>query len=361
LAVPWWVWLGFAVGVLAVLVLDLALFHRQAHEVSVREAAVWSLAWIVAAVGFAGVLWAWEGGTAAEEYLAGYLIERSLSIDNVFVFAVIFGYFAVPAEYRQRALLWGIMGALVLRTVFIALGAVALERFAWVAWVLGLFLIATGVRLAVRELDPHPERNPVLALARRWVPMSEGYHGQRLVVRIDKRLLATPMVAVLVALATTDVAFAMDSIPAVFAVTEEPFIVFAANAFALLGLLALYFLIAGLLRTFPLLRPALALILVFVGVKMLLGDAFPLSSGLSLAVIGAVLGAGTLLSLWLLREPAIAVASRGPAPSSPPSRAGSTAWRGSRPRSQSPRSARSSASAPGTSARRRPRRTASGR
>jgi tellurite resistance protein TerC len=348
-----------------VLVLDAAVFHRDAHEVGLREAVIWSLIWVAAAFGFAVVLAAWQGRTAAEEYLAGYLIERTLSVDNVFVFAVIFAYFGVPPEYRQRALLWGIMGALAFRTIFIAAGAVALERFAWVAWVLGLFLIATGMRLAVREVDPHPERNPVLRLTRRWVPMSRHYHGQRVVLRTPRGAVATPMVAVLLAIATTDVAFAMDSIPAVFAVTREPFIVFAANAFAVLGLLALYFVLAGMLRRFPLLRPALALVLVFVGVKMLLGEAFPLSSGLSLAVIATVFTLAVVLSMGkgeaVAEGAAIAAASRGPAPSSRPSRAGSTASRGSRRRSTRPRSSRSSASAPGTSAPRRRRTTASGR
>ena len=292
-----WIWALFAVGVLAVLLADLLVFHRRAHEVALREAGIWTAVWLALAVGFAGVVWVWRGGEAATEYLTGYLIERSLSIDNIFVLAVIFTYFAVPPQYRHRALLWGVLGALVLRAGFIAGGAVALERFAWTVYVLGVFLIATGLRLTVREVEAQPDKNVVLRLVRRVVPMTEHFHGQRFFVRIERRLSATPMVAVLVAVATTDVAFAADSVPAIFAVTDDAFLVFAANAFSVLGMLALYFLLAGAIGRFRYLRPALAAILVFVGAKMAASDLYHVPVALSLAVIVSILAAAIALSL----------------------------------------------------------------
>lgn len=292
-----WIWALFAVGVLAVLLADLLVFHRRAQEVALREAGIWTAVWLALAVGFAGVVWVWRGGEAATEYLTGYLIERSLSIDNIFVLAVIFTYFAVPPQYRHRALLWGVLGALVLRAGFIAGGAVALERFAWTVYVLGVFLIATGLRLTVREVEAQPDKNVVLRLVRRVVPMTERFHGQRFFVRIERRLLATQMLAVLVAVATTDVAFAADSVPAIFAVTDDAFLVFAANAFSVLGMLALYFLLAGAIGRFRYLRPALAVILVFVGLKMALAELYHPPISVSLAVIVGVISIAIAASL----------------------------------------------------------------
>jgi TerC family integral membrane protein len=297
LDVATWIWIVFSAALLAVLLVDVLVFHRSAGEVGLREAGAWTAVWLALAVGFAGVVWAWQGGGRATEFLTGYVVERSLSIDNVFVLAVIFAYFGVPPAYRYRALLWGVLGALVLRVAFIAVGAVALERFAWTVYVLGAFLIATGVRLAVREVEAHPDRNVVLRLLRRVVPMTGRFHGQRLLARVHGRRLATPMLAVLVAVATTDAAFAADSVPAIFAVTDEPFLVFAANAFSVLGMLALYFLVAGLLGRFRFLRPALAAILVFVGVKLAATDLYHLPAGVSLAAIIAILGAAVAASL----------------------------------------------------------------
>jgi tellurite resistance protein TerC len=297
-----WVWAAFAVAVTSVLLVDLIVFHRRAKEVPLGQAAAWTAVWLVLAVGFAGVIWAWQGGTRATEYLTGYLIERSLSIDNVFVLTIILAYFAVPPAYRHRALLLGVLGALILRAAFIAGGAVALEQFAWTVYVLGAFLIATGLRLAVRELEPHPDKNLVLRALREVIPMTRRFHGQRFFVRARRHLLATPMLAVLVAIATTDVAFAADSVPAIFAVTDEPFLVFAANAFSVLGMLALYFLLAGMLDRFRLLRPALAAILVFVGVKMAASDFYEVSIGASLSVIVGILVLATLASLLQERQ-----------------------------------------------------------
>ena len=292
-----WIWVAFSVGVVAILLLDLVVSHRRPGDVGLREAAGWSVVWLALAVAFAGVVWAWRGGEAATEYLTGYLVERSLSIDNVFVLAVIFAYFAVPTGYRHRALVFGVIGALVLRAAFIAAGAVALERFAWTAFLLGAFLIATGVRLAVREVEAHPERNVVLRLFRRVVPMTRRFHGQRFLVRSERRVLATPMLAVLIAVATTDVAFAADSVPAIFAITDDAFLVFAANAFSVLGMLALYFLLAGMLGRFRFLRPALAAILVFVGVKLAASDLVHVPVALSLAAIVGILALATAASV----------------------------------------------------------------
>jgi tellurite resistance protein TerC len=293
---PWWLWVAFVAGLLALLLLDAFLFHRRPEEVGVRPAVVWSIVWLALGLAFAFVVWAVDGSTAAREYLAGYLIERSLSLDNLFVLALILGYFAVPMAYRHRALLWGIAGALVFRAAFIGVGGVALERLSWLGYALGAFLVVAGIRVATRQLEVTPERNRVVALVRRSLPMTEKFRGQRLVVRVDRRLLATPMVAVLAAIATTDVAFAADSIPAIYAVTDDPFLVFAANAFSVLGLLALYFLLAEIMVRFRYLRPAMAVILVFVGVKMGLAGLYELPISLSLAVIAGVIGAAVIAS-----------------------------------------------------------------
>src|SRR5262245_52057429 len=215
---PWWLWVALVAGLLAVLLLDVFVYHRRPGEVGVRRAVAWSAVWLVLGLAFAFVVWAVNGSTAAREYLAGYLIERTLSLDNLFVLAVILGYFAVPASHRHRALLWGIAGALVFRAVFIAIGGVALEHISWLAYPLGAFLVVAGITIARREIEVRPERNRAVTLIRRFVPMTDDFHDQHLFVRVDRRLLATPMVAVLAAIATTDVAFASDSIPAIYAV-----------------------------------------------------------------------------------------------------------------------------------------------
>jgi tellurite resistance protein TerC len=314
-----WVWVVFAAAVLAVLLVDLLVFHRRAQEVRMREAAVWTAVWLALAVAFAGVVWGWRGRGDATEYLTGYVIERSLSIDNVFVLAVIFAYFAVPPAYRHRALLWGVIGALVLRAVFIAVGAAALERFSWTIYVLGGFLIVTGMRLAVREVEAHPDRNLVVRALRRLIPMTPRFHGQRFFVRLNRRLMATPMLAVLVAVASTDVAFAADSVPAIFAVTDEAFLVFAANAFSVLGLLALYFLLAGLLDRFRYLRQGLAAILVFVGIKMSVAHVYAVPTSVSLAAIVSILAAAVAASLLRQRRDTDALPAE-LAPEGPPPR-----------------------------------------
>jgi TerC family integral membrane protein len=287
------------VGVIALLLIgDLLIVHRRPHAVTFREAAIESAVWISLGVGFTFVISAWQGGAAAGEYLSGYLIEKSLSIDNVFVWAVIFGYFAVPAMYQFRVLFWGIFGALVLRAMFIFAGVALLETFSWVLYIFGAFLLVTAVRIARhKETSVSPERNPVLRLVRRVVPSTPDYDGQKLFTRRTGHLLATPLLAVLVLIETTDVVFAVDSIPAILAVSREPFIVFASNAFAILGLRALYFCLAGMADRFRYLNLGLGVILAFVGTKMLIVELYHFPTWVSLGVIAVVLTVTILASL----------------------------------------------------------------
>ena len=298
ISVPYWAW-GALLGTISVLlVADLLLVHRRPHAISFREAGIESAVWIALGLSFTGLIgWAY-GGAAAGEYLAGYLIEKSLSVDNVFVWAVIFGYFGVPAKYQFRVLFWGIFGALVLRAVFIFTGVALLETFDWILYVFGAFLLFTAVKISRHEnAEVHPEANPVLRLVRRVVPSTVEYDGQKLFTRRTGRLLATPLFAVLVLVESTDVVFAVDSIPAILAVSREPFIVFASNAFAILGLRALYFLLAGMAGRFRYLNRGLAVILAFVGVKMLVVEWFHFPTWFSLSVIAVVLAVTVWTSL----------------------------------------------------------------
>ena len=273
---PLWAWVAFGVSIVFLLLLDLFVLHREAKEISFREASVLSAFWVTLALLFGVFVWAWAGTTTAGEYFAGYVIEKALSVDNVFVFALIFSYFAVPLRYQYRVLFWGVVGALVLRVVFILVGAELLERYDWMVYVFGVFLIYTGVRMAFhRDEEVHPERNPVLKLLRRLLPMTDGYRGQRFLVREGPgrgTLMATPLLAVLVMVETTDVIFAVDSIPAIFAITTDTFVVWTSNAFAILGLRALYFMLAGLIKRFVYLSVGLSVVLVFVGAKFIISD-----------------------------------------------------------------------------------------
>jgi tellurite resistance protein TerC len=297
--VPPWVWLAFGLLVVSLLVVDLLAFGRRKESIPFRRAVVWSVAWTAVGIGFAGVLWAWQGSDPAGQYLAGFLIEKSLSIDNLFVFALIFGYFAVPAAYQRRVIYWGIVGAIVLRALFILAGAALLDAFHFTIYVFGAFLVLTGLRMARhRTVEIHPERNVILRSFKRVMPLTTEYHGDRLVVRRNGALTATPLLAALALVATFDVVFAVDSIPAIFAVTRETFIVYAANAFSLLGLAALYFVLAGMIERFRYLNLGLAAVLVFVGGKMLLADVYAIPVYASLAVIVLTLGvavAGSML------------------------------------------------------------------
>jgi tellurite resistance protein TerC len=298
-----WVWLGFLGLIVLFLALDLLVFHREAHEISIKEAFVWSVIWTAIGVGFAGVVWAAWGSEIAGEYLAGYVIERSLSVDNIFVFALIFGYFSVPAAYQHRVLEWGIIGAVVFRIAFIAAGASLLETFHWMIYVFGAFLIFTGLRMAFgKETEVHPESNPALRILRRIVPVTTDYHGTRFFLKQNGVLMATPLLAVLVVIETTDIIFAVDSIPAIFAVTEHPFIVFSSNAFAILGMRVLYFLLAGAMHRFIYLKHGLAIVLTFVGVKMMAEDVYHMPIVVSLGIIGLVLVLAMGLSLLVTRN-----------------------------------------------------------
>jgi len=305
--VPVWAWPALVGTIAALLVADLLLVHRRPQEIRFREAAIESAVWITLGLAFGVVVALAFGGDAAGEYLTGYLIEKSLSVDNVFVWAVLFSYFAVPREYQFRVLFWGVFGALMLRALFIFGGVAILERFDWVLYVFGAFLVFTAVRIARHDgAEVHPERNPVLRAARRVIPSTEEYDGQRLVTRRSGRWLATPLLLVLVLVETTDIVFAIDSVPAILAVSRDPFIVFASNAFAILGLRALYFLLAGLAGRFRYLNVGLGVILGFVGLKMLATDLFHVPTWLSLLVIaGALAGSiGASLRAGDRREPA---------------------------------------------------------
>ena len=320
--VPIWAWAGVVALILALLAVDLFVFHRDAHAVSVREAAITSAVWVALGLGFALVVAMAWGGTAASEYLAGYLIEKSLSVDNLFVFALLLGYFAVPAAYQHRVLFWGVLGALMFRAVFIAAGAALLENLHWTIYAFGVFLLFTGVRMARhRTAEVHPERNPILRAMRRIIPLTSGYNGQRFFVRDGVKRYATPMLAVLVAVETTDVLFAVDSIPAIFAVTDDTFLVFTSNAFAILGLRALYFLLARMMGRFHYLKYGLAGVLMFVGAKMLVSDLYEIPIWLSLAVIVSAIGAAVVASLaWppVLNRAAISAPPGGTIPALEP-------------------------------------------
>ncbi|HEV2760977.1 MAG TPA: TerC family protein [Acidimicrobiales bacterium] len=298
LDVPAWAWVALVAGITVLLLGDLLIVHRRPHQVSLREAGIESAVWITIGLSFSGVVaWAF-GASAAGEYLAGYLIEKSLSVDNVFVWAVIFSYFAVPAKYQFRVLFWGIFGALILRAIFIFAGVALIEAFDWILYVFGAFLVYTGVKIARHQgAEVHPENNPVLKVVRRIVPSTSEYDGQKMFTRRSGVRLATPLFAVLVLVETTDVVFAVDSIPAILAVSREPFLVFASNAFAIMGLRALYFLLAGMADRFRYLNLGLGVILGFVGVKMLLTEVYHVPTALSLGVIASVLAVAIGLSL----------------------------------------------------------------
>lgn len=284
--VPGWAWIAVIAAITAMLFIDLLIVHRRPHVISFREALTESAVWIAIGLSFSAIVaWGW-GAQAAGEYLTGYLIEESLSIDNVFVWAVILSYFAVPAMYQFRVLFWGIFGALLLRATFIFAGVALLERFEWILYVFGAFLIFTAVRIARHEeTEVHPEQNPVLRLVRRVIPMTTEYDGQKFFTKVNGRRMASPLFAVLILIESTDVVFAVDSVPAILAISREPFIVFTSNAFAILGLRALYFCLAGMAGRFRYLNVGLAVILGFVGVKMLITEWYHFPTYASLVVI----------------------------------------------------------------------------
>jgi tellurite resistance protein TerC len=304
-----WLWVGFNLFVLAMLALDLGVFHRKAHAVSGREALTWSLVWISLALTFNAVIYfAWDrmmpgssytNREAALAFLTGYLIEKSLSVDNIFVFILIFSYFAVPATYQHRVLFWGILGALIMRGTLILLGAALLKEFHWVIYVFGAFLIFTGIRMwSHQEEEVHPEKNPVVKLFRRFMPVTESFEKDKFFIRRAGRILATPLFLILLIVESTDLVFAVDSIPAIFAVTQHSFIIYTSNVFAILGLRALYFLLADVMDKFEYLKFGLAAVLTFVGFKMVITDIYKIPIGISLGVVAGILFLSVLVSLW---------------------------------------------------------------
>jgi tellurite resistance protein TerC len=296
-------WVGFTVFVLAMLFLDLVVFHRKPHEVHVREALLGAAAWIALALLFNVGVYFWFGPVRALEFLTGYVIEKALSVDNLFIFIVVFSAFAVPAKLQHRVLFLGILGALIMRGIFIVLGTALLHRFHWIGYVFGGFLVFTGVKLVVqRNAEVHPERNPLFRLFRRLVPSVSEYHEGHFTVTEAGKRYATPLLLVLVAIETTDIVFALDSVPAIFAVTTDPFIVYTSNIFAILGLRALYFALSSMLGKFSYLKIGVSLVLVFVGVKMLLAGVFEIPILVSLAVIATLLTGAIVASLLVKRS-----------------------------------------------------------
>jgi tellurite resistance protein TerC len=316
-----WLWVGFNIFVLAMLALDLGVFHREAHEVSVKEAAIWSVAWISLAMVFNVLLYffwdrlvpgsTYTSGEAGLAFLTGYLIEKALSVDNIFVFVLIFSYFAVPAKYQHRVLFWGIIGALLMRGAMIFAGAALIKQFHWIIWIFGAFLIFTGIKMATsRDEKLEPEKNPVIRLFKRFFPVSEQYDGQKFFTVQNGVRMATPLFLVLLMVETTDLIFAVDSIPAIFAVTQDPFIVYTSNVFAILGLRSLYFLLGGVMDKFHYLKLGLSAVLAFVGVKMLLpdfsafitGTSYKIPTGISLGVVASIIAISVIASLIRARR-----------------------------------------------------------
>ena len=307
-----WLWVGFNVFVLAMLALDLGVFHRKSHAVSGREALIWSAVWISLSLVFNVLIYFfWDrmmpdslytNREAALAFFTGYLIEKSLSVDNIFVFILIFSFFAVPAAYQHRVLFWGILGALVMRGALIAVGAALLKEFHWIIYVFGAFLIFTGIRMALhRDEELHPEKNPVVKFFRRFMSVTKTFEGDKFFVRQAGRLMATPLFLILLIVESTDLVFAVDSIPAIFAVTQEPFIVYTSNVFAILGLRALYFLLANVMDKFQYLKIGLSAVLTFIGVKMVIVDFYHIPIGVSLIVVAGILTVSILASLWKAR------------------------------------------------------------
>jgi tellurite resistance protein TerC len=307
-------WIGFGVFVLFMLALDLGVFHRKSHTVSFREAMTWTCVWVTLACIFGTWIWQTQGATPEEgakmglEFFTGYLIELSLSADNVFVFALIFTYFAVPKEYQHKVLFWGVLSALVLRLAMIFAGVALINNFGWIIYVFGAFLVFTGIKmLMAKDTEMHPESNPVVKLFTRLVPVSKEWNGDKFTVKIDGRRMATPLMVVLVCVEISDVIFAVDSIPAIFAITQDPFIVFTSNVFAIMGLRSLYFVLSGAIEKFHLLKPALGIVLSFVGVKMLLAHSgvYKMPTGVALGTVFGIIALSIVGSLMIPKKEAL--------------------------------------------------------
>ncbi|MBA3883263.1 MAG: TerC family protein [Chthoniobacterales bacterium] len=299
---PVWFWIAFHVGVFVVLAIDLVGFNRKAHVVTIREATIWSIVWVLLSLSFNLLVWRLKGPQAALDFFTGYLIEYSLSVDNIFVFVLIFTYFKVRRKYQHRVLVWGIIGALVMRGLMIWLGVALVDRFHWILYIFGAFLLVTGIRMLTskgEEIDL--ESNFVLRLCRRWMRVTPDYHEQRFIVKQDGQWMLTPMMLVLIVIDIMDLIFAVDSIPAVFAITQDEFIIYTSNICAILGLRSLYFVLAHIIDRFIYLRTGLAIVLGFVGLKMIAADIFHIPNWASLLVIVTVLGVTIFASMRATR------------------------------------------------------------
>jgi tellurite resistance protein TerC len=297
-------WIGFNLFVLAMLALDLGVFHRKAHVVTLKESMTWTVVWVVLALLFNAGIWHFSGPEKALEFFTGYVIEKSLSVDNVFVFAMLFSYFAVPPIFQHKVLFWGVLGALVMRAAMIALGAALIAEFSWIIYLFGAFLVLTGIKMVLkREEEIHPERNPVVRLFKKLMPVTSDYRGDKFFVRENGLRHATPLFVVLILIEFSDLIFAVDSIPAIFAVTTDPFIVYTSNVFAILGLRSLYFALAGVMDTFHYLKIGLGVVLSFVGVKMLLAHSpYKIDTLVSLAVVVGIIAASIVASVLRPRK-----------------------------------------------------------
>jgi tellurite resistance protein TerC len=298
-------WVGFGIFVVVMMVLDLGVFHRTAHVIRIREALIWSAVWVSLALLFNVGVYFWKGPVKALEFLTAYLIEEALSVDNLFVFLMIFSYFRVDRLYQHRVLFWGILGAIVMRAFFIGMGVALITKFHWIIYFFGVLLIYTGINMAVqRDKEIHPERNPVLRLFRRWMPITGNYEGGRFFVKRMGRTMATPLFVVLLLVETTDLVFAVDSIPAVLAISQDPLIVYTSNIFAIMGLRSIFFALAGIIQLFQYLQYGLSVILVFVGLKMVLSDFYKIPVSVALGVVAGVLAISVVASIvWPPKGP----------------------------------------------------------
>jgi len=286
----YWIWIGFSLFLIIMLALDLGVFHKHSHVVEFKESIIWSCVWIGLALIFNFGIFYFAGNIKGMEFLTGYLIEKSLSIDNIFIIALIFSYFGVPREYQHRVLFWGVIGALIMRAILIALGSTLIKEFSWIIYIFGAFLVITGVKMYFQNQQSiHPDKNPLVILFKKFFKVSNEYSGEKFFIKEKGKLIATPLFIVLLLVETTDLIFAVDSIPAIFAITQDPFIVFTSNAFAILGLRSLYFALSGIMHKFYYLKAGLAVILVFVGIKMMLIDIYKIPIGISLGFITLVI------------------------------------------------------------------------
>ncbi len=295
-SLSWWV--GFNILILVLIAIDLGLLHKKSHVISVKEALIWSAGWIFISLTFNVGIYFWFGYDSALQFLTGYLIEKSLSVDNIFVFAILFSYFKVPPEHQHKVLMWGILGALVMRGALIAIGTALITNFHWIIFVLGAFLVYTGIKMAVqKEISVNPEKNPVVNLAKKFIPISDDYDGDKFVTTVNGKKTFTPLLVVLLVVEVTDLMFAVDSIPAIFAITTDAFIVYTSNVFAILGLRALYFALSGVLNMFHYLKYGLGMVLSFVGTKMLISEFYIIPIPLALGAVAAILAISIVASI----------------------------------------------------------------